>query len=282
MCEWLGWAIMEVYTMRKLMCVAAAMTAGICLADVQSANIVGYQNVAVVYGKNLITPTFKNMNDANQEFYLSDIRVMNDKGEEFGTTATTRCNGTVTIQKLEAGYFTKTYYFYKTSTMDGWYDGDKKKVQGNAVKFLKGEAMLVNNGWKTDKTVHFRVAGEVDLVNKNMIPYGKSIVGNATPVATDLSKIRVLNDKAVEFGTTATTRCNGTVTIQKLEAGYFTKTYYFYKTSTMDGWYDGDKKKVSSGAIPLEPGESFLINNGWKTDKVVYLQLPDPTAAKAE
>ena len=61
--------------MKKLMFAAAALAAGVAMADVTSANVVGYHGVeSLEVDYRLIAPSFLGVGDANGQFSLKDLR----------------------------------------------------------------------------------------------------------------------------------------------------------------------------------------------------------------
>ena len=244
-------------------------------ADVTS-GIVGYQQITVISGYSIFTPTFKNVD--NTSFSLEDIQPLRNDGSEFGTSMSTRCNGAIKINKISSeGNYTATYSYYETAARKGWYDNSGNKIETETVLFTDGEAMLVNNQYK-GVTVLFQVSGAVDLVNKNLVPTGYSLFGNNTPVTINLADVTVLNQNGEPFGTTMSTRCNGAVKINKVGTeGNYTTTYSYYETSTRLGWYDNNGTKVTGSDITLLPGEALLVNNQYK-GQTVYIKLPSPVA----
>ncbi len=251
-------------------------SATVAKADVTS-GIVGYQQITVISGYSLFTPTFKNVD--NTSFNLADVQPLRNDGSAFGTGLSTRCNGVIKVNKISAeGNYTTTYSYYETSAYLGWYDNNMVKVTAdNPVSFSDGEAILVNNQYK-GLPVRFQVSGAVDLVNKNLIPTGNGLFGNNTPVTINLADVVVLNKDGESFGTSFSTRCNGVVKVNKISAeGNYTTTYSYYETSTYLGWYDNNMTKVVGNAITIAPGEALLVNNQYK-GQAVYFKLPSPVS----
>ena len=230
----------------------------------------GYQNITVTSGFSIFAPTFK---DVTAETYdLTDILPLHQDGDEFGTSGSRRCNGAIKINKINStGNYTTTYSFYTMPAKSGWYDGDTKVEAGDVV-LTKGEAILVNNLYKS-MPVLFRVSGEVDLVPTNVIPAGFALYGNSTPVTVNLSAIAMLHQDGDPFGKSGARRCNGAIKINKISTGgNYTTTYSFYTMPTKSGWYDGDTK-IEGDAVTFAPGEAFLINNLYKSMPVL-IKLP--------
>ena len=259
---------------------AVALTAS---ADVQSANIVGYQNVTVPFNKSLITPTFKKI---GAKLDLTDIRPLNDEGVDFVKGMKTACSGKISIQKItsSSGKYASVYAWYWPKTTDGkegWCDAAGNAIKAGDVPLADGEAILVSNQWKADTAVNFRCSGEVDLLGENAIPYNKALSGNALPRSIDLTEITVLNDEKQPFIKGMKTACSGKVSIQKLTAssGKYGAVYAWYWPKTTDGkegWCDAAGKAVAVGDVVFDPGEAMLVSNQWKQDTIVYFDLPDP------
>ena len=240
--------------------------------SVTSANIVGYQQITVASGYNIFTPTFKNISSESAAFDLTDIQPLHQDGNEFGTTMARRCNGAITINKINnAGNYTTSYSFFTLSNKQGWYAGETKINTGDVTLNI-GEAILVYNGYKSQPVI-FRVTGEVDLVCVNNVPSGYALYGNSTPTTINLSDIVVLHQDGNEFGTTMARRCNGAITINKISAaGNYTTAYSFFTLSNKQGWYAGETK-IEGDSVTFKPGEAFLIYNGYKSQPI-KIQLP--------
>ena len=79
---------------------------------------------------------------------LSEIVMLHQDGEPFGTSGSRRCNGVITINKISTvGNYTTAYSYYETPAKMEWYNGDTK-IEGDAVTFAPGEAFLINNLYK--------------------------------------------------------------------------------------------------------------------------------------
>ena len=259
--------------MKKLIALAAIATCGAALA-IESANIVGYQQVTIPAGYTIMTPTFQNV-DATS-FDLTAVIPLRNDGSVFGTDRTTRCNGAITIQKMsDSGNYTAAYSYYYMEGKIGWYDGSDTAVTAGSVTFSDGEAMLVNNQYK-NTSVLFQVSGAVNLINQNIVPAGYSLFGNSTPVTVNLSAVEMRKNDGEVFGTDRATRCNGAITIQKITTGgnYSTAYSYYYMDGKI-GWYDGEGTKVENDSVTLTPGEAFLVNNQYK-GVAVMIVLPSP------
>ena len=230
----------------------------------------------------MVTPTFKNVSGAKLD--LTQIKPLNDQGEEFVSGMGKSCAGGIKIQKLttSTGKYADLYQYYwpASGTKVGWCDSKGVPVAVGDVTFENGEAMLVANTWKKNTDVYFQCNGEVDLLGQNAVPYNKSLCGNALPRALDLTEIKVLNDSKEEFVSGMGKSCAGGVKIQKLtpSTGKYADLYQYYwpASGTKVGWCDSKGVPVAVGDVTFEPGEAMLVANTWKKNTIVYFDLPDP------
>ena len=117
--------------MKKLMCAVAALTAGIALADVTSANIVGYQNKELRAGFKLVGAAFTNV--GKDSIMLSDIKPVGFYANE---------------QMLEDGYTDNDFQIYilksngGNEAVYGWYQENDGEVWDEESGEWSGELEL--------------------------------------------------------------------------------------------------------------------------------------------
>ena len=231
--------------------------------DVTSANVVGYQLIAVPSGFSLFAPTFKGV---GQNLDLSTIDVCNADG-----SINTEIYGGVMIQLMNVkGGYTDMYAYDKDSYPEnGWQGTDGKEISVGQVTFADGAAFCVNNDY--GETVYIRISGEVDLINRNEVSTGFVLGGNATPVAFDLSKLNV-----VDADGNINTEIYGGVMIQLMNAkGGYTDMYAYDKDSyPNNGWQGPDGSEIKVGDLVLEPGQAVCINNDY--GETVWMNPPCP------
>ena len=128
--------------MKKIMLSAAVLAALIGTATaattVTSANTVGYQEISLIVGFNMITPTFLNTGATDATYNIQDIKLAaKDPSNEIGW-------GGESIQTLDAkGNVKATYYWAcadSTGTVAGWIDEDLNLVD---VGINPGEGFLL-------------------------------------------------------------------------------------------------------------------------------------------
>ena len=114
-------------------------------ADVQSSNVCGYQNIEVIYGWSLFTPTFKNIGE-NAKIDLQAIVPMTPKG-----AAISLKDGTVYIKFMDdGGNYYKTYN-WQGKTLGNWAE------EGKTTSITNGEVMI-GEGWGIEVYNGLRVA----------------------------------------------------------------------------------------------------------------------------
>ena len=230
-------------------------------ADVTSANTVGYQLIDVCQNFSLFTVTFKNI--STETYDLLDIIPCDASGNPFtgGTSM-----GKILVQKMDdTGKYLGAYNYL--SVMGKWANGMAPLTPG-AVTLKAGESICINNG--QGAAIKFRVSGEVSLTPQTYtLPPNFSLVGNMTPVAVDLLDVQLCDASGNPFtgGTSM-----GKVLVQKMDAdGKYLGAYNYL--SVMGKWANG-MAPLTPGAVMLQPGESFCVNNGQGAP--VILKFPNP------
>lgn len=233
--------------MKKLMFAMAAVAAGVAFADdIVSANVVGYQQIAVLEGFSAFTPTFKNVTEA--EYSMDDILVVD--GDSYA--------GQVYLQVMDDQGDYGESFTYWGSTL-GWFSD----TAAEKPTLKPGQSLCVNN--VTGSTIYFQVSGEVALENKNMIPVDLYLWGNATPVDVDLNDVKVVDVDGEINDAVA-----GNVFFQLIDesgSGDYGDTFTYWGSDI--GWYS-DVIEVPT----LAPGQCGCVNN--TTGDTVYFKVPSP------
>jgi len=272
--------------MKKLMCAVTALSAGICLADITSANIVGYaQQTANATRNTMMTPNFLNVNSA-AGCKLSDLTVTGydaptwveeDEYYEGGCGA-----GDFVLQFLNAnGSVASRYYWIDDGeTAAGWYASNTAApITGGAtsVSIPAGTAAWVIGTGKTLQT-----AGQVGVedIAFTMNATRNTAAGNATPVDLTLAKLTVSGydapewieeDEYFEGGCGA-----GDFVLQFLNAnGSVAARYYWIDDGeTAPGWYASNTAAAIDGgasSVNIPAGKGAWIIGTGKT-----LNIPAP------
>ena len=247
---------------------------------VESSNIVGYQSVTVEAGYSCFTATFKNVGDG--ELDLSALIPGKSDGSAFATSGRTgTCAGKIIINKLSSdGSYGTSFAYYSTKTPVGWYNvATGASVADGEVVFKQGEGFAMNNSLGESATI--RTSGEVDLICKNAISSGFSIMGNAAPVDIDLTEIVCLKEDGTAFAVSGRTgTCAGKIIINTLGAdGSYGTSYAYYSTKSPVGWYNvSTGVAATAGEVPLKAGTAFAVNNS--LGSAAILQLPNPIAGE--
>ena len=215
--------------------------ATVSLAELASANVVGYQELAVPSGSSMRTATFQALAG---DYKISDIKVSGAEG-----------GGSDYAQKINAdGSWGDTYYYLTEDGMgvdNGWYkDGFGDEPVSDEDTLSIGQAFIVTAGTDFKMTVAGQVISGQATVTA---PAGFSIIGNPTPVEAKLSTITV---SGAEGG--------GSDTAQKINADGSWGTMYYYLTEdgmgVDNGWYkDGFGDEPVTDEDALAPGESMIF-----------------------
>ena len=244
--------------MKKLMFVVA-MTAGICMADVQSSNIVGYNEINLDAGFTSVAGTFCTVGDEGID--IQAIKLVGD-----GVTS-----GADTLQLLNENSVATEIFTWAT----GW-DSPHYDAEGNPVDcwmnagwddwevrtLSKGTGMLINT---QNPGCKIRCSGEVRKEASFVtLGAGFTMLGNTTPVDVDIQKIRLLDgDDPTALVT------SGADTIQFLNDESVANEIYTWATGWDSPHYDEEGNPVdcwmNAGwddwqVMDVTAGRAFLIN----------------------
>ncbi len=228
--------------MKKLMIATMALVAGFAMADVESSNVVGYQEVATPQGKSMRVATFKAITG---NYKISDIGVTGAAGA-----------GGESVQKVNANGTWGTMYCYLTMEgtgwlEDGWYKEDQVTPVDDTDVIGEGEALFVN----ATSDIVLTYSGQV-ISGKPMVPVstGKSMVGNPTPKQIKISEIEVIGAVGA-----------GGESVQKVNANGTWGAMYCYLTMEgtgwlEDGWYKEDQVTPVDDTDLLDAGDALFVS----------------------
>ena len=254
--------------MKKLMFAAAVAAASVAMADVTSANIVGYQGNTLREGRIALGSSFIPV--SGETIDLTDVVIISeDETEE-----------DVDIQKLTArGGAVSGSNFYWNNFMDdedliyGWFNGSGKKAVKGDQTYEIGDAIWIN---APDNTFKIQYSGAVDQEGSAVVlREGRKLIANPTPVAVNLYDVKVTSEDETEED----------VDIQKLTArGGAVSGSNFYWNNFMDGedlvygWYNGSGKRLTrEDGMMYGPGEAMWVN---APDNTFQIEWPGVTIAK--
>ena len=249
--------------MKKLMFAAAAIAAGVAMADVTSANVVGYAQNNLRAGAIGLGAQFVSV--AGDKMDLCDI-IPTGYDEE------TYKGGSITIQLLDyQGYQVPGSMFYWYDDEDGtaWFDKNDDEVVRGRVSYDPGEALWVRGNAETEA---LRSSGEV--ANGTIDVYlraGAKLVNNPTPVAIPFNDDNNDGKFIAPMGYDKETYKGGSITVQKLDyQGYQVPGSMFYWYDDEDGtaWFDKNDDVVS-GKV-LDPGEAVWARGNSTTEKLNF------------
>ena len=275
--------------MKKLMCAIAAVSAGICLADVTSANVVGYQNKEV-------TPNTMNISCSTFQMVGNKVATLGDiKANDIFAFAED------TLQLLTGTGGTLAQYTYCNASWaaefeslglkEGWYDYDDinnwdwestAPACKNSVELPFGTMFILQSGYEGAALIY---AGQVLDADKEfeIVPGTMNMLGNATPVDLTLGDIPANDIFAFAEDTLQTlTGTGGTL-------GQYTYcnaswAAEFESLGLKIGWYDYEEinnwdwestAPESKNSLPIPAGYGFIIQSGYDGASIT---IPSPLA----
>ena len=240
--------------MKKLIFAAAAV-AGMGAFALESANVVGFQDVAAPCGSCMRTPTFQVVDGEGYDL----TKVVVDGGDGIGD---------VVAQMMgEGGAWDGEYYYLNENAgVDtGWYKdafGDEPVAEGEVV-LAPGKAFFLTSA---NNSISMTTSGEVKkgeyVIN---FEQGSDQVGNGLPVDVDLTAIVVDGGDGI-----------GDIVAQTMSEGgeWNGEYYYLNENAGVDtGWYKdafGDEP-VAAGEVVLTPGEAVFFTS---SNNAVTIKLP--------
>ena len=272
--------------MKKLMFAMAVIAAGAAMADVTSANVVGYQELNTTDGgRKMVVPTFLNVGESNK-VSLADLKVTGYRLPEWDSKSKKYIYGCGGGQFLASpinanGLAENNYYWIDNGTVGpGWFADDVGgAIEGGAgsVKFDAGKGL-----WTFGSTFKLVPAGAVnpfDIVYKTC-DGGRVVVGNCTPVDLPLSDLTVTGYKPPEWDSKSKKYiygCGGGQFLASLvnTSGLSTNDFYWIDNGNITpGWYSDDVGTPIAGganAVIIQAGQGL-----WTFGSTYKLVIPAP------
>ena len=232
--------------MKKLIFAAAAV-AGMGAFALESANVVGFQDVEAPQGDSMRCPTFTAV--GTEGYDLTQIKVTGGFGM-----------GDINAQKVSSSGLWDGQYYWLTEDMalvpTGWYKDmfGAEPVEEGEVVLDKGQALYVHSD---SENLNLTVSGEVKKGAVELeFAAGDGMLGNALPVDVDLVNVTVTGG----FGM-------GDINAQAISAGGIWNGQYYWLTEDMalvpTGWYKDmfGGEPVAEGEVILAPGEALYFHS---------------------
>ena len=265
--------------MKKLMFAIAAVAAGTALADVTSANVVGYSNITVTERYASLGAVFKGVGTNGDAVKFKDIKVIGM--DDSGTDCIQFLEGTEAAPYLYATYVDDG----EGSEYTGWYPRDhvwepENKIDEEDIPACT--AFLCDLSYCSEGTpVTFVCSGEVEAGRSITATERYAFIANPIPARFPIGKVKVVGMDDT-----------GTDCIQFLEgteaAPYFYATYVDDgEGSEYTGWYPRDhvwepEFKIDE-TFMIDPGMAFLCDLSYCNEGApVTFFFPDPFAKDAE
>jgi hypothetical protein len=232
--------------MKKLIFAAAAV-AGMGAFALESANVVGFQDVEAPQGDSMRCPTFTAV--GTEGYDLTQIKVVGGYGMGDIVAQTVGSDG---IWNGEYYWLTEDNAFVPT----GWYKDafGAEAVEVEDVILNKGKALYVHSD---SEALNLTVSGEVKK-GAIELPFGvgAGMLGNALPVDVDLVNITVTGGYGM-----------GDINAQSIGAdGVWNGEYYWLTEDNAfvpTGWYKDafGAEAVSADEVILAPGEALYFHS---------------------
>ena len=242
--------------MKKLMFAVAAVAAGVAMADVTSANIVGYAGSDLRdAGATLTSALFMNVSSPDGSLKLSNIVPVKADGDVAGWWE-------VEIQYLNFDGSTDFDHDYLWNG-ENWENADMEDMSD--VEVPAGQGLFVGNS--TGVAVNFRSSGELNQkdVVFTLRDAGATAAGNCFPTTTTLGELlpQIKDSEDVPGW-------------WELEIQYlnFDGSTDFDNDYMWNGenWENADMEDMSE--LTINPGQGLFIGNS--TGKAVTLRIPAP------
>ena len=195
----------------------------------------------------MITPTFTDAGTSDGTYDIQKVKISDEAGS-YGF-------GTESIQIIDTeGNVSATYTWLSKDASgaeeDAWCDDSMTPV---TYPIARGEAFLLYTEAEGLVTVSGAVSVGVELREAVALLSGFNGIGNASPTATDIQKIKI-SDEAGNYGF-------GTESIQIIDVdGNVSATYTWLSKDASgaeeDAWCDDSMTPVTK---TIEPGEGFLL-----------------------
>ena len=270
---------------------AVAATAN---ADIQSANIVGYQNIDVKNGYQFFTVTFEDIADSTQ-VNVANILCKKSTGADWLRTGApaNACAGAIEVRKIDAeGSYGQRIKYYGKNAADsfgpGWYKetyAEANLISDENPLYLKpGEGLIVYTS-KADGAAQFILSGAVKLTAmESTIKNGYQFGGNCTPVTLKLSDVLCQKANGADWLRTGApaNACAGAIELRKIDAeGSYGQRIKYYGKNASDtfgpGWYKETYAEANliggDNEITFAPGEGWILYTS-KSDDAAKLVIP--------
>jgi hypothetical protein len=221
--------------MKKLMMtLAAALSATAVVAEVTSANIVGYQNITAGSGFTVLAPTFVTVGESK----VFTLGAVTGDFEEFDS-----------LQFFNAGGNVNQEVFWLTADssggVEGWHN-DSIEYMGDTVVDA-GTAIFVS----TASGATVMLSGQVEPGDVEIAAgVGFTVAGNSTPVDMTLADLQLTNIQ--EFDS-----------LQFFDAGGNVNQEVFWLTADSSGGVEGwhNDSVEYQGGVTLPAGKGFFLSS---------------------
>ena len=259
---------------------AVALCAAVACADVNSANVVGYQNLNMLAGgAQSMCFTFSNVGATQKKLMLTDIKVVGYQDSPYWKDQMTCPN--IYLKKLNSLGAAEATYAWRDNFDDevgGAWLGGRWRIYGGPdltpetdVELNAGDGFFVeaDNLQEGCTAYSFLVNGEViqGSYAAEMLAGGASVIGNMMPTSTKLTKVEVQGYQDSPYWKDQMTCPN--IYLKKLNSLGAAEATYAWRDNFDDevgGAWLGGRWRIYGGPdltpetdVTLMPGDAFFV-----------------------
>ena len=246
---------------------AAALCAAVSFADVESANVVGYQTLPIKQSEIKMFSVQFDKVDGNP-IPVKDLVSCTDFKGSSGFN-----NSADQIWTYKNGEWTKYMYYAKTTTKE-WRLSDAKTKVPDTATLTSGDAFFFQRSKDGSDTTLTLAGGVAPLTVVKPVPVAQSAIvmlANPWPTSLQLNQFDKLYDNVK--GSSGFN--NSADQIWTYKNGNWTKYMYYAKTTTKE-WRLSDAKTAVQDIVTIEPGEGFFFQRSKDgADTVINFKGPD-------
>ena len=277
--------------MKKLMCAMAAVTAGLCMADVTSANIVGYNKNTLAGGTayNWVIATFQQIGKTAENQTVGAFQIPTDQEFQSGDSVFMEVYGTKGSRIAKYTFVDEKNMVDHDLTKPGWYpfepisnwDDVTDDDCVNDTVLPMGTGVVITSG-EADSALTF--AGQVFPAEQPYTLYGNTSynwLGNSTPVSLYLKDFAIPADQEFQSGDSIFMERYGTnggriakyaFVDEKNMVDHDLTTPGWYPFNLISDWEDVTDDDCLNEKEQIPAGEMTLITSG---EADTTITLPD-------
>ena len=260
---------------KKIMAIGAATLCSTVLADVTSANIVGYaqNDLDLSGGSVILTPQFVDVSSA-EGLKLKDLKPVVTLVDQTYVLADNK----IVIQFVDNGGYTLTDKVFRWNATQGKWINKESGLDSSEFVITNGLGVSVDNAVSKKKaTIALQGAGQVgqsDVLIDLDTAGGSVLSGNPFPAKIKLGSVTPSIKTLVD---PTYTLADNKIVIQFVDNGGYTLTDQVYRWNATEGKWINKETGLDASDVDLEPGVGFSIDNAVSKKKaIMQLRFPAP------